>query len=80
MATVVKVMGFEAIYDATISTPDTNGIVTIDGNIYKVNPNLEHANTAAAYSNDVAVDFPPIAEAIQIKVIQSRIQSVGEHV
>jgi hypothetical protein len=79
MALVVNVLGYEAIYDAAISAPDSNGMVTISGNIYTTNPNLEQANTAAAYSGDIPVDFPPIAVPISINVNQSRIQETANY-
>jgi len=79
MALVVKVLGFEAIFDASLTPPDVNGMVTVSGNIYKTNPNLEHANTAAAYSSDPAVDFPPISMPITINVNKSRIQETATY-
>ena len=79
MALVVKVLGFESIWNASISAPDSNGLVTISGDIMKVNPNLEHANTAAMYSADVETEFPPIAEPISITVNPSRIQESTTH-
>ena len=78
MALVVKVLGFEAIFDATISAPDANGLVTIDGSNMKTNPNLEHANTASAYSNDLAGDFPSVAIPITITVNPNLIQETAD--
>jgi len=79
MALVVKVLGFESIWEASITAPDVNGMVTVSGVIKATNPNLEHANTAYAYSSDPEADFPPVDLPITIQVAQSRIQETADY-
>jgi len=74
MAIAVKVQGFDTIWDATIGAADANGVVLITGKHIQTNPNLEHANTAAAYSEDVETEFPPIETDISLSVNQSQIR------
>jgi len=74
MAIAVKVFGVDVIYEAVIGPADSNDMITITGVQKVTNPNLEQANTAAAYSNDVEADFPVKDIPIEIHVKSSRIQ------
>jgi len=74
MALAIKILGYDTIWNATISAPDALGNVTVSGETRQTNPNLEHANTAAPYSEDVAADFPPVAHPVEVTVNPSRIQ------
>lgn len=76
MALAIKVQGFDTIWDATIGAADANGVVLITGKSLQTNPNLEHANTAYPYSEDIEADFPPTETDISLSVIQSQIREI----
>lgn len=80
MALVVKILGGPTVWDATLGAPDANGMITVDGTVYKdQHPVYNEANTALAYSADPANDFPQPSESFSVTIPQARIQESAEY-
>lgn len=80
MALVVKILGGPTVWDATLGAPDANGMITVDGTVYKdQHPVYNEANTALAYSNDPETDFPQPSYTVSLKIPQAHIWESAEY-